>query len=464
MVAGVFKTRMGKVSRLLVPRSPSQRILLSFAVVIYVGTFFLLLPQSNSGVHPGFLAALFTATSATCVTGLVVVDTGSFWSPFGQAVVLLLIQVGGLGYMVITTTLMSAFRNARLRVRQTGDFRESLATPAHESPHSFARFIAATVIACEGLGALVLSLRFLRDLPAGKAVWNGVFTSVSAFCNAGFDVLGGNMTSFEPYVGDITVNLVVPALIIVGGLGFIVIDELLRRLSRIRTGRLSTHSRTVLWATAVLAIGGALVLLALESANQHTVTASPLGTRLLASWFQSVSARTAGFSSIPIGTMRPASLIVLVVLMFIGASPGGTGGGVKTTTITVVLAFAWSVIIGSDQVHVGKRGIRTQNVKKAIVIVTLSLAIVLGGTFLLVVMDGESFSSLALLFETTSAFGTVGLSTGITPTLSAGSKSVLIAIMLAGRVGVLTTMLTLLAPVRSRERSLHLAETDIVVG
>jgi trk system potassium uptake protein TrkH len=444
--------------------SPAQRILLSFAIVILVGTLFLLLPQSNTGVHPGFLRALFTATSATCVTGLALVDTGTFWSTSGQVVILLLIQIGGLGYMVLTTTLMAAFRNARLGLRQTGDFHESVASPSHRNPRTFARLIASTVIVCEGLGALFLSLRFLRDMPAGKAVWNGIFSSVSAFCNAGFDVLGGGMTSFEPYAGDITVNLVIPALIILGGLGFLVIDELRLRLSHIQHKRLSTHTRTVLGVTAVLVIGGAALIFILESMTAGVFAPLSLNERVLTSWFQSVTARTAGFNTLRIGDMHTTSLIIIILLMFIGASPGGTGGGVKTTTFAVVAAFVWSVIIGSDQTHLGNRGVRMENVKKAVVVFALSLVLVLGGTFLLAATDGDRFSTLALLFEVTSAFGTVGLSTGITPALSAGAKIVLIMTMLAGRVGVLTAMLTLLAPVRKLERRVHFAEDDVAIG
>jgi trk system potassium uptake protein TrkH len=445
-------------------KSPAQRILLSFSIVILVGTFFLLLPQSNTGVSPGFLRALFTATSATCVTGLALVDTGTFWSMSGQVVILLLIQVGGLGYMVLTTTLMAAFRNARLGLRQTGDFYESVASPSHRNPRSFARVIASTVIVCEGLGALFLSLRFLHDMPVGKAVWNGIFSSVSAFCNAGFDVLGGGMTSFEPYAGDITVNLVIPGLIILGGLGFLVIDELRLRLSRTQHKRLSTHTRTVLGVTAVLVIGGAALIFILESMSPKVFAPMSLNERVLTSWFQSVTARTAGFNSLRIGEMHPTSLIVIILLMFIGASPGGTGGGVKTTTFAVVAAFVWSVIIHSDQTHLGYRGVRMENVEKAVVVFALSLVLVLGGTFLLAATDGDKFSALALLFEVTSAFGTVGLSTGITPALSAGAKIVLIVTMLAGRVGVLTAMLTLLAPVQKLERRVHFAEDDVAIG
>jgi trk system potassium uptake protein TrkH len=444
--------------------SPAQRILLSFTIVIVVGTFFLLLPQSNTGVNPGFLRALFTATSATCVTGLALVDTGTFWSTSGQVVILLLIQVGGLGYMVLTTTLMAAFRNARLGLRQTGDFYESVASPSHRDPRSFARLIASTVIVCEGLGALFLSLRFLNDMPVGKAVWNGIFSSVSAFCNAGFDVLGGGMTSFEPYAGDITVNLVIPGLIILGGRGFLVIDELRLRLSRTQHKRLSTHTRTVLGVTAVLVIGGAALIFILENMTPGVFAPLSLNERVLTSWFQSITARTAGFNSLRIGEMHPTSLIVIILLMFIGASPGGTGGGVKTTTFAVVAAFVWSVIIHSDQTHLGNRGVRMENVTKAIVVFALSLVLVLVGTFLLAATDGDKFSALALLFEVTSAFGTVGLSTGITPVLSAGAKIVLIVTMLAGRVGVLTAMLTLLAPVQKLERRVRFAEDDVAIG
>jgi trk system potassium uptake protein TrkH len=448
----------------LIPTSPAQRILLSFTIVILVGTLLLLLPQSNTGVNPGFLRALFTATSATCVTGLVVFDTGTFWTTSGQVVILLLIQIGGLGYMVLTTMLMSAFRNARLGLRQTGDFYESVASPSHRNPRSFARLIASTVIVCEGLGALFLSLRFLHDMPVGKAVWNGIFSSVSAFCNAGFDVLGGGMTSFEPYAGDITVNLVVPALIILGGLGFLVIDELRLRLLHTQHKRLSTHTRAVLSITAVLVIGGAVLIFILESMTPGVFAPLSLNERVLTSWFQSITARTAGFNSLRIGEMHSTSLIVIILLMFIGASPGGTGGGVKTTTFAVAAAFVWSVIIGSDQTHLGNRGVRTESVKKAVVVFALSLVLVLVGTFLLAATDGHKFSALALLFEVTSAFGTVGLSTGITPALSAGAKIVLIVTMLAGRVGVLTAMLTLLAPVQKFERRVHFAEDDVAIG
>jgi trk system potassium uptake protein TrkH len=448
----------------LIPTSPAQRILLSFTIVILVGTLLLLLPQSNTGINPGFLRALFTATSATCVTGLVVFDTGTFWTTSGQVVILLLIQIGGLGYMVLTTMLMSAFRNARLGLRQTGDFYESVASPSHRNPRSFARLIASTVIVCEGLGALFLSLRFLHDMPVGKAVWNGIFSSVSAFCNAGFDVLGGGMTSFEPYAGDITVNLVVPGLIILGGLGFLVIDELRLRLLHTKHKRLSTHTRAVLSITAVLVIGGAVLIFILESMTPGVFAPLSLNERVLTSWFQSITARTAGFNSLRIGEMHSTSLIVIILLMFIGASPGGTGGGVKTTTFAVVAAFVWSVIIHSDQTHLGNRGVRMENVKKAIVVFALSLVLVLVGTFLLAATDGHKFSALALLFEVTSAFGTVGLSTGITPALSAGAKMVLIVTMLAGRVGVLTAMLTLLAPVQKFERRVHFAEDDVAIG
>jgi trk system potassium uptake protein TrkH len=189
-----------------------------------------------------------------------------------------------------------------------------------------------------------------------------------------------------------------------------------------------------------------------------------LNERVLTSWFQSVTARTAGFDTLRIGNMHPASLMLIILLMFIGASPGGTGGGVKTTTFAVVAAFVWSVIIGSDQTRLGNRGVHTESVKKAVVVFALSLVVVLGGTFLLAATDGERFSTLALLFQVTSAFGTVGLSTGITPTLSAGAKSILIAIMLAGRVGVLTTMLTLFNPHGRPQRLISFAEDDVAIG
>lgn len=447
------------------PGHPAQRILLSFVVVILVGTLFLLLPMSSSGGHPGFLRALFTATSATCVTGLVIVDTGTYWTLFGQIVILLLIQVGGLSYMVLTTMFIAAFRRkVRLSLRQTGDFRESVPMPLRGNPATFARLIAVSVIAFEGFGALFLSLRFLQSMSAGRAIWNGIFTSVSAFCNAGFDVLGGGMTSFEPYAGDLTVNLVIPTLIIVGGIGFPIINELVHRLSRRQHRRLSTHARTALLMTAALIVGGGLLIFAVESVTPTVFAHMPLKDRLLASWFQSVTARTAGFDTLRIGGMHTASLMVLILLMFIGASPGGTGGGVKTTTFAVVAAFVWGVMFGSDQTRLGTRGIRKGTVNKALVVFVLSLVIVIGATFLLAITDGQKFPTLNLLFEVTSAFGTVGLSTGITPMLSAAAKYVLIAVMLAGRVGVLTATMSLLSPIQQLEHRVHFAEDDVAIG
>ncbi|MCE5192645.1 MAG: potassium transporter TrkG [Candidatus Cryosericum sp.] len=440
-------------------------MLLSFIVIILVGTFLLLLPASSVDGQAGFLRSLFSAASATCVTGLVVVDTGTYWTLFGQIVILLLIQIGGLSYMVMTTMVISSFRRrARLSLRQAGDFRESVPIPLREDPAHFARLIALSVIVFEGLGALFLSLRFLRTMPVAKAVWNGIFTSVSAFCNAGFDVLGGGMTSFEPYVGDLTINLVVPALIIAGGIGFPVINELVDRLHQKQHRRLSTHARTALVMTALLILGGTVLIFALESITPTVFEHMSLKERLFSSWFQSVTARTAGFNTLHIRGMHPTSLMVLILLMFIGASPGGTGGGVKTTTFAVVAVFVWGVMFGSDQTHLGNRGITKGTVNKALVVFVLSLAIIIGGTFLLAMTDGAKFSTLDLLFEVTSAFGTVGLSTGITPMLSAGAKYVLILVMLAGRVGVLTATMTLLSPIQQREGPVRFAEDDVAIG
>ena len=457
--------RQGKLVLRSIRTGPPQRILLSFAVVILTGALLLMLPQANTGTSPGFLRALFTATSATCVTGLVLFDTGTFWSLFGQIVILVLIQVGGLGYMVLTTILMASFRNRHLGVRQTGDFCESTPLPSHRDPRSFAKSIAVIVLVSEGLGAFILSVRFARDMSLGRAVWNGVFTSISAFCNAGFEVVSRGMTSLETYASDMTVNLVVPLLIILGGLGFVVIDEVAHHFMRPVHKHLSTHVRIVLLLTAILVFGGAATIYLLERTNPSTFRPLPLRTRLLASWFQSVTARTAGFDSIPMAALRPSTLMVIIAFMFIGASPGGTGGGVKTTTFAVVLGFVWSALTESEQVHLGRRGIRMDSVKKGIVVFTLSLGIVAMATFLLAIMDGHRFSTLNLLFEATSAFGTVGLSTGLTPSLSPGSQIVLIATMLAGRVGVLTAMLTFVAPVQSRiEHHIRFAEDDVVIG
>lgn len=438
--------------------APTQRIVLSFVAIIVLGALVLMLPVCRTGQQIPFVGALFTATSATCVTGLVVVDTGTFWTPFGQLVILLLIQMGGLGYMVIGTMLYAA-RGSALPIQRGGDFRESLPTPERANVRQFALHIGGTVLITEGIGALLLSLRFAKDTSLGLAIWRGVFHAVSAFNNAGFDILGG-MRSLEPYVGDLTVNLVITALIIIGGIGFITLWELTRRNKEQR--HLTTHTRVVLQTTGILLVGGMLALLALEHGGMFAKFS--LRTELLAAWFQSVTARTAGYATVPIGGLSAASLIVIIMLMFIGASPGGTGGGVKTTTIAVIMAYLRAVLNQEDQTRLSHRALHRRTVRKAVGVFVLSIGIVIAATLVLVIAEPSRMSALALLFEVVSAFGTVGLTTGITPQLSSVSLVTLILTMLAGRIGVMAAAYVILQARGEHRTCIRLPEDDLPIG
>lgn len=418
--------------------SPPQLLAVSIAGLIVVGTLVLMTPAASAtDQRIRFVDALFTATSSVCVTGLIVLDTPVDFSTFGHAAILLLIQLGGLGYMTVSTVLAAALgRSITLQERMT--LQEGLNAQDLEGLVRFAGIVLKLTLAFELTGTAVLAARWWNEL-GPNAIWYGLFHSVSAFNNAGFSLWSDNLVRWR---ADVLVNAVITALIICGGLGFFVLSELSPR--RQRTVKLSVHTKLVLTATSVLLVGGALAFLVLEWNNPRTLGADlPLLERLLAAWFQSVTSRTAGFNTIDIGGMTHAGLFVTMALMFIGASPGSTGGGVKTTTFSITVAALWATVRGNEDATIFKRRLPADLVAKAFFVCLIAFLGLNGVAGLVLVSDGSGL--LETLFETTSAFGTVGLSMGenrsvvsLAAFFSPAGKLLIAGMMFMGRVGPLT--------------------------
>ncbi len=423
--------------------APPQVLALGFAGVILLGALLLTLPMASKDGHAlRFLDALFTSTSAVCVTGLVVVDTGTHFTQFGQLVIILLIQVGGLGFMTFST-LAALLLGKKIGLKERLLIQESFNQMTLAGLVKLIRNVILVTLTLEGIGGIILSIRFMRDFPLPRALAFGFFHSVSAFCNAGFDLFGqvyGPFTSITHYVGDWTVTLVIGSLIVLGGLGFPVIVELLKYR---QTKHLSLHTKVVLSLTAILIVIGTFLLLIFEFTNQNTIGNSEPQVKFLGSFFQAITPRTAGYNSIDISKMRIGSWFIMIVLMFIGASPSSTGGGVKTTTFGVLMATVAAAIHGKEDPEIFERRISKDLIYKAITIVTVALGLV---TFVVLVMSLiEPYNFIQLLFETVSAFGTVGLTTGITPNLTDLSRVLMIITMFLGRVGPVTVMVALSA-------------------
>ena len=422
----------------------------SFVVLIGTGAAFLMLPecrvQADSGERLGtdWLTALFTSTSCSCVTGLAVVDTSAHWSRPGLVVMMLLIQVGGLG--VMTFGAFFALGSQRGFFVREGVFMGSLLEQDDRAAvRRLLRSVLIFTIASEAVGA-VLMTNLTPGRPLGERLFNGLFHSVSAFCNAGFALFPRNLEGLELRF---EVWLVIAGLIVVGGLGFDVLrntfqtvrDRIIPPPATIRRTRLSLTSKLVLATTACLLVSGTLGFLWFER-NDTLRDASP-AARVAHAWFQSVTCRTAGFNTLDFGKMHPASKFFAIILMFIGASPGSTGGGVKTVSFALTALAAWSILRRRESVEVFGRSVPDGLVKRAALVVAVALAIVIGGTMLLVCVENRPALFLDHLFETTSAFATVGLSTGITADLQPASKLTLIALMFIGRVGPITLLLAL---------------------
>ena len=406
--------------RFLKKQPPGRLIALGFAAVILIGSALLMLPISiRPGVEVAYIDALFTSTSAVCVTGLIAVDAYDNFTVFGQAVLAGLIQIGGLGVTSVGVGLILA-AGRRVSIKGRSLVKEALNVDSFQGMVRLIQWVLKVTLCFEGAGAVLSFLTFSQDYPLPRALWTSVFHSVAAFNNSGFDILGG-MQNLIPYQSDVLLNLVTCALIIFGGLGFLVMLDI-RRAGSFR--KLTFHSKVVITTTAALLAVGTLLLKATEDMTW------------LGAFFHSVSARTAGFSTYSMGELTNAGLFTLILLMFIGASPGSTGGGIKTTTFFALMQQVRAVFTKKKPggFH---RTLPGEAIDKAGVIALLSLVVVCVGTFLLCVLEPE-LDFVRLFFEEVSAFGTVGLSTGITPDLSVASKLVLIFTMYIGRLGAFT--------------------------
>lgn len=442
--------------------APVRLIALSFAAIILIGTLLLTLPvsaRSGEFTHP--FDALFTATSATCVTGLIVFDTFTHWSEFGQGVILLLIQLGGLGLVTFTTFFTLAVRK-RLGFRDLQIAGEAAGTGIQSLPALF-RLIVRFTFTLEAAGAVLLCIRFVPEMGL-EGLWVSVFLAVSAYCNAGFDLLGENapFSSLTHYASDPLVLTVISLLIILGGLGFIVMSDLLHWR---HTKRLLLHSRIVLISTAGLLVLGTIAFLVMEYQNPATLGPMSVPEKIGNAAFQSVTARTAGFNSIDLAGMHEQSKLIMCLLMFIGAAPVSTGGGIKVTTFVVVVMTVWSVVRGrQDTVILGRR-VDKKVVYKSLTILCLALVVV-ATTFLVILFvepDGSVDSADALI-EAFSAFGTVGVSCGLTPSLSWVSQLVLIFTMFIGRVGPVSLAIAITARNEGHHAGEILPEGKVMVG
>ena len=440
--------------------SPTQIIALVFAAIILIGAVLLTLPiASRSNVSCGFRPALFTATSATCVTGLVLNDTWSQWSGFGQAVILCMIEIGGLGFMSAASLVVFMLRK-KVGLRQRMLMAQALSVGEMEGVVRLQKWVLLGSLIIQAGGALILFFRFLPGYGLRQAAIWGVFHAVSAFCNAGFDIFG----SIEPGQSLITFNndpvvcLTLMALIIIGGLGFFVWEE----VATVRSfKKFSVYTKLVLISSGILILGGGLLILILEWNNPGTLGNMPVGQKILNAFFQSVTLRTAGFVSVDQGLLTDATKAVSIVLMLIGGSSGSTAGGAKTVTFVVLILFVLSRARGRNTVNVFKRAIPTNKVMDAMTIVSIMTALALAGAVFISATNGVSF--IDSLYEKVSALATVGLTAGVTAGLNVSAQLLIIVFMYFGRVGVLTISLGFLMGNKAQDR-IHYAHTNLLIG
>jgi trk system potassium uptake protein TrkH len=447
--------------------TPVNLPILSFAALILTGTLLLILPAAANGPRLSFVDELFTATSATCVTGLIVVDTGSKLSLFGQWVVLALIQCGGLGIMTFSTVLILVM-TGRFSFMQRSVIQDSFTHGPDTALPSLVRHVVLFTLLLEAVGAAMLFLRFSKIYHPGRALYFAVFHAISAFCNAGFSLYRQSLMDFS---GDPLVSLTVAFLIIFGGIGFLVLLELKRLFlsrGRNRRGRrLSVHSKLVLTLTVILLAGGTVGFLISEWNGSMGGLTGP--SKFLAAFFQSVTARTAGFNTLDFGKMANVTLLFTILLMFVGAGSGSTAGGIKVNTLGVLFALSRSRLRGEEGTSIFRRSLSPETVGRAISVLVLAVVLIYAATMALTVSElGTTLHQesrglfLELLFEVVSAFGTVGLSVGITPQLSSVGKLIIILVMYLGRLGPLSIAVALTGK-ETRSRFKY-AEENVMIG
>ncbi|MFR0940776.1 MAG: TrkH family potassium uptake protein [Faecalibacterium prausnitzii] len=422
--------------------SATQTICSSFLLVIAVGTLLLTLPISSRTGRLGVIDALFTATSATCVTGLVVRDTWSQFSLFGQVIILMLIQVGGLGLVTLTSFFALAARR-RMGFRDLRLLGESVSADGLSKATEVLKIVIKLAAAFEAVGIVLLLFAFVPQFGA-EGVWVSVFTAISAFCNAGFDLFGrfGAYSSLVPYVNNYYVQAVIMFMIMAGGLGFMVWVELAEYRKK---RRLSLHAKVVLQFSAIFWVGGAVLLALLEWSNPRTMGGLSVPGKIMAALFQSVSTRTAGMNTIDLAACSPISKLLMSVLQFIGAAPGSTGGGVKVTTFAVLILTIRSVAQGRDDCVIGGHHIESKTVYRALTIIVIGAVAAFGSAVVVYYNTAETVSVIDCIFESCSAFGTVGLSVGVTGQLNTGAKLLYMACMFMGRVGPVSLAISLTA-------------------
>ncbi|WP_213650761.1 TrkH family potassium uptake protein [Paenibacillus sp. J23TS9] len=442
--------------------TPAKILVIGFFLIITLGTFLLSLPISSvTGVRIPFLNALFTATSATCVTGLTVLDIGTAFSAFGQVVIVMLVQIGGIGFMTMAT-LIALVLNKRISLRERLILQEALNHGTIDGVVRLVKKVILYSLLVELAGALLLAVHFFFSLhlSLGRSAYFGIFHSISMFNNAGFDLMGtinGPFSGMVPFVQDPFINIVMMGLIFLGGIGFIVLSDL---IDFPNTRKLSLHSKVVLTATLLLIVIGTLVIFAMEFSNPSTLKPLHAGGKFLASMFQSVTTRSGGVATLDIGAFRQSTQFMLILLMFTGAAPGSTGGGIKITTFVLLLGAVYAMIRGREDVVLFRKRIAKDVVYKAITLTLLSLLLIILFSMLLSITEHQDF--MTILFESTSAFGTTGLSMGMTTHLSALGKVWIICLMFFGRIGPLTLVYALS---RDRKKDLYnYPEGRIIIG
>ena len=435
-----------------------QYIAIGFFLIILAGAVILTLPiSSRDGNWSGFLNCLFTATSSTCVTGLAVYDTYTHWNLFGQLVILLLIQIGGLGFITVGVGFALAFRR-RIGLRQRDLMKESVNAMEIGGIVKLSRRIFKGTLIFEGIGAIFLSIPFIRDFGFIKGIYYAIFHSISAFCNAGFDLMGVNeqYSSFTAYVNDPLVNFTFCGLILIGGLGFAVWDDLYTK--KINWQRWTLHTKLVISVSIILVLAGTILLYICEKNN--TLNGMNFKDGILASLFGSVTARTAGFNTVDTGALTPASKLITIILMFIGGCPGSTAGGIKTTTFAVMVVYIFSNLRNDSGCNIFHRRISDDIIKKASMVFCLNLSLGIISTILILATSTLKFDDV--LFEAFSAISTVGMTTGITRDLNIFGRIVIMILMYCGRIGSMTFALSFIQ--RQSAQKLKLPVEKITIG
>lgn len=436
--------------------SPQQFLVVGFALIITIGTILLALPDASAkGISIGFLNALFTAASATCVTGLVVLDTGTHFSTFGQVVILMLFQLGGIGFMTTTTWIATVLRK-KVTLRERLILKESMNQNKVEGIVRLIRKVVMYSVCIELTAALLFAFRWSLEMPFSKALYYGFFHAISFFNNAGFDLFG-EFQSLTPYVNDVFMNVLSVFLILLGGIGFIVMSDLIEYP---KTRRLSLHSKVVLATSGILLFLGTVVILICEFTNSRTLGSLDGGNRILASFFQSASLRSSGTSTLDITEMRQATQFFMVVMMFIGAAPGSTGGGIKVTTFAILVVSVITMLRGKEDVVLFRHRLSKNQIYKAITVTLISLMLIVASTMILSTTEGKNF--LVILFEVVSAFGTVGFSMGLSQDLSLFGKILFVVLMFAGRLGPVTLAYAIQS--KKRKDLYRYPEGKIIIG